>query len=204
MLFSRVFDGEQSIRLATNMPTGYLGKGALASDIRWVDANRSQFKFAFRLVSSTYTSDVHLHKFFAHCETTLVTPPEVDKKSLRSTAKISPNQHQNGNVSNGDDVTTAAAGAAGAKSDMLTKLKVTSMFVLSMINLQENICFEFCGVALVMGRVTCVQTVGPALLDVVNLVPRGFCAVAKQEIPSDIIKVSLFSKTVAVQVQISF
>ena len=128
-----MFDGEQSIRLATNMPNGYLGKGALASDIRWVDANRQQFKFSFRLVSSTYTCDQHLHKFFAHCSTSLMTSAEASKKrGSGSKTSVASASQLNGSVSNCDDVaksevTTAAnvAGAAGAKTEMLNKLKVT-------------------------------------------------------------------------------
>ena len=66
----RINDGEQAIKISVNLPTGYLGKGAMTSDIRWVDTNKPLFKFSVRLCSTIYTEDQHLHRFFTHCSQT--------------------------------------------------------------------------------------------------------------------------------------
>lgn len=71
----RVNVGEHTIRVASNLPSGYLsfeslglGKGSVGPDVRWIDGGRPLFRFGLLLMSTIYTKDPHLHNFFTHCQ----------------------------------------------------------------------------------------------------------------------------------------
>ncbi|XP_037081413.1 LOW QUALITY PROTEIN: dedicator of cytokinesis protein 9-like [Pollicipes pollicipes] len=63
----------QTVAVASYLPAGYLaveplglGKGYAGPGIHWVDGQKPLFKVTFRLVSTVYTTDQHLHNFFLH------------------------------------------------------------------------------------------------------------------------------------------
>ncbi|XP_043189264.1 dedicator of cytokinesis protein 9-like isoform X2 [Amphibalanus amphitrite] len=63
----------QTVAVAAHLPPGYLaveplglGRGYAGPEIRWVDGQKPLFKVTFRLVSTIYTLDQHLHNFFLH------------------------------------------------------------------------------------------------------------------------------------------
>ncbi|XP_069049551.1 dedicator of cytokinesis protein 11 isoform X4 [Lepisosteus oculatus] len=64
---------EQQLPVSANLPAGYLcdksGDSRKTSpDIRWVDNAKPLFKVRTNVVSTIYTQDTHLHKFFQHCQ----------------------------------------------------------------------------------------------------------------------------------------
>ncbi|KAI0241477.1 Dedicator of cytokinesis protein 9 [Lamellibrachia satsuma] len=98
----RVNVGDQAVRVAINLPPGYLqheqlglGKGNVGPDVRWVDSGRPLFKFNLGLVSTIYTKDQHLHNFFAHCQKMMSQPSlaadfETNNKLKHDPATTSP------------------------------------------------------------------------------------------------------------------
>ncbi|XP_069468948.1 dedicator of cytokinesis protein 11 isoform X2 [Ambystoma mexicanum] len=70
----RVIFSEQQLSVSANLPAGYLSHNESDSkrmncDIKWVDGAKPLFKFKSHLESTIYTQDMHLHKFFHHCQT---------------------------------------------------------------------------------------------------------------------------------------
>uniref|UniRef100_T1J4R8 Dedicator of cytokinesis protein 9 n=1 Tax=Strigamia maritima TaxID=126957 RepID=T1J4R8_STRMM len=66
---------EHTLPVASHLPSGYLsvepfglGRGFSGPEIRWVDNQKQLFRVDFRLVSTIYTKDQHLHNFFAHMQ----------------------------------------------------------------------------------------------------------------------------------------
>ncbi|XP_078544670.1 dedicator of cytokinesis protein 11 isoform X1 [Lissotriton helveticus] len=69
----RIVSSEQQLPVSANLPPGYLSHNDPDSkrvncDIKWVDGSKPLFKFKSHLESTIYTQDVHLHKFFHHCQ----------------------------------------------------------------------------------------------------------------------------------------
>ncbi|XP_046338287.2 dedicator of cytokinesis protein 9-like isoform X11 [Haliotis rufescens] len=74
----RISVGERTIKVAVNLPPGYLNSESLGlgrgvsknsgPDIKWVEGGRSLFKLGIRLMSTIYTQDQHLHNFFQQCQ----------------------------------------------------------------------------------------------------------------------------------------
>ncbi|XP_014666695.1 PREDICTED: dedicator of cytokinesis protein 9-like [Priapulus caudatus] len=86
--------GEHSICVAQELPAGYLtsdpqsfGKGYAGPIIKWVDNSRPVFKASLRLLSTVYTKDVHLQKFFSHCEKLEDSADPVDKSETVNLVK---------------------------------------------------------------------------------------------------------------------
>ncbi|XP_028923396.1 dedicator of cytokinesis protein 11 isoform X2 [Ornithorhynchus anatinus] len=70
----RIITFEQQLPVSANLPHGYLGFNELESrrqpsvDIKWVDGAKPLLKIRSHLESTIYTQDLHLHKFFHHCQ----------------------------------------------------------------------------------------------------------------------------------------
>ncbi|XP_075797269.1 dedicator of cytokinesis protein 11 isoform X2 [Pelodiscus sinensis] len=69
----RIITLEQHLPVSANLPPGYLGLGDMESrkpsvDAKWVDGAKPLFKIKIHLESTIYTQDLHLHKFFQHCQ----------------------------------------------------------------------------------------------------------------------------------------
>ncbi|XP_047440248.1 dedicator of cytokinesis protein 11 isoform X2 [Mugil cephalus] len=64
----------QSLKLqlpvAANLPAGYLCQDTRKSqpDIKWVENSKTLFKVRSHVASTIYPQDLHLHKFFQHCQ----------------------------------------------------------------------------------------------------------------------------------------
>uniref|UniRef100_A0A3P9MZP8 Dedicator of cytokinesis 11 n=1 Tax=Poecilia reticulata TaxID=8081 RepID=A0A3P9MZP8_POERE len=63
----RMQSSELQLPVAAALPAGYLQKRNL-SDIKWVENAKSLFKVKSRVASTIYPQDLHLHKFFQHCQ----------------------------------------------------------------------------------------------------------------------------------------
>ncbi|OBS67124.1 hypothetical protein A6R68_04338, partial [Neotoma lepida] len=79
LLFTFYHDGrvttfEQQLPVSANLPPGYLNVNDAESrrqsnaDIKWVDGAKPLLKIKSHLESTIYTQDLHVHKFFHHCQ----------------------------------------------------------------------------------------------------------------------------------------
>ncbi|XP_035004387.1 dedicator of cytokinesis protein 11 isoform X1 [Hippoglossus stenolepis] len=61
---------ELQLSVAATLPTGYLCQDTRKSqpDIKWVENAKSLFKVRTHVASTIYAQDLHLHKFFQHCQ----------------------------------------------------------------------------------------------------------------------------------------
>ncbi|CAN9509721.1 unnamed protein product [Ophioblennius macclurei] len=61
---------ELQIPVAATLPAGYLCQDTKKSqpDIKWVENAKTLFKVRTRVASTIYPQDLHLHKFFQHCQ----------------------------------------------------------------------------------------------------------------------------------------
>ncbi|XP_051923803.1 dedicator of cytokinesis protein 11 isoform X1 [Hippocampus zosterae] len=68
----RMQSTELQLPVAVTLPAGYLGQDSRKSqpDIKWVENAKPLFKMRSRVVSTIYAQDLHLHKFFLHCQLT--------------------------------------------------------------------------------------------------------------------------------------
>ncbi|XP_029329284.1 dedicator of cytokinesis protein 11 isoform X1 [Mus caroli] len=70
----RVITLEQQLPVSANLPPGYLNVNDAESrrqsnaDIKWVDGAKPLLKIKTHLESTIYTQDLHVHKFFHHCQ----------------------------------------------------------------------------------------------------------------------------------------
>ncbi|XP_019724229.1 dedicator of cytokinesis protein 11 isoform X2 [Hippocampus comes] len=66
----RMQSTELQLPVAVTLPAGYLGQDTRKSqpDIKWVENAKPLFKMRSRVVSTIYAQDLHLHKFFLHCQ----------------------------------------------------------------------------------------------------------------------------------------
>ncbi|XP_031228246.1 dedicator of cytokinesis protein 11 [Mastomys coucha] len=70
----RVITLEQQLSVSANLPPGYLNVNDAESrrqsnaDIKWVDGAKPLLKIKTHLESTIYTQDLHVHKFFHHCQ----------------------------------------------------------------------------------------------------------------------------------------
>ncbi|XP_077399653.1 dedicator of cytokinesis protein 11 isoform X1 [Vanacampus margaritifer] len=66
----RMHSTELQLPVAASLPSGYLGQDTKKSqpDIKWVENAKPLFKMRSRVVSTIYAQDLHLHKFFLHCQ----------------------------------------------------------------------------------------------------------------------------------------
>ncbi|XP_007507834.1 dedicator of cytokinesis protein 11 isoform X2 [Monodelphis domestica] len=70
----RVITFEQQLPVSANLPPGYLSLADPESrrqpniDIKWVDGAKPLLKIKTHLESTIYTQDLHVHKFFRHCQ----------------------------------------------------------------------------------------------------------------------------------------
>uniref|UniRef100_A0A8C5B940 Dedicator of cytokinesis 11 n=1 Tax=Gadus morhua TaxID=8049 RepID=A0A8C5B940_GADMO len=59
---------EIQLPASATLQPGYLGADRSQPDIKWVENAKPLFKVRTRLASTIYTQDLHLHKFFQHCQ----------------------------------------------------------------------------------------------------------------------------------------
>uniref|UniRef100_A0A7N8YPM1 Dedicator of cytokinesis 11 n=1 Tax=Mastacembelus armatus TaxID=205130 RepID=A0A7N8YPM1_9TELE len=61
---------ELQLPVAATLPAGYLCQDTRKSqpDIKWVENAKTLFKVRTHVVSTIYAQDLHLHKFFQHCQ----------------------------------------------------------------------------------------------------------------------------------------
>ncbi|XP_068164796.1 dedicator of cytokinesis protein 11 isoform X2 [Antennarius striatus] len=61
---------ETQLPVAATLPPGYLCQDTRKSqpDIKWVENGKTLFKVRVHLASTIYAQDLHLHKFFQHCQ----------------------------------------------------------------------------------------------------------------------------------------
>ncbi|XP_047699119.1 dedicator of cytokinesis protein 11 isoform X3 [Prionailurus viverrinus] len=70
----RIITFEQQLPVSANLPPGYLNVNDAESrrqsnvDIKWVDGAKPLLKIKSHLESTVYTQDLHVHKFFHHCQ----------------------------------------------------------------------------------------------------------------------------------------
>ncbi|XP_061665045.1 dedicator of cytokinesis protein 11 [Syngnathoides biaculeatus] len=66
----RMQSAEAQLPVAAALLPGYLGRdtGKSHSDIKWVENAKPLFRMRSRVASTIYTQDLHLHKFFVHCQ----------------------------------------------------------------------------------------------------------------------------------------
>ncbi|XP_053748101.1 dedicator of cytokinesis protein 11 isoform X5 [Panthera pardus] len=70
----RIITLEQQLPVSANLPPGYLNvndaesRRQLNVDIKWVDGAKPLLKIKSHLESTIYTQDLHVHKFFHHCQ----------------------------------------------------------------------------------------------------------------------------------------
>uniref|UniRef100_A0A8C6DFD5 Dedicator of cytokinesis 11 n=1 Tax=Moschus moschiferus TaxID=68415 RepID=A0A8C6DFD5_MOSMO len=70
----RIITLEQQLPVSANLPPGYLNLNDAESrrqsnvDIKWVDGAKPLLKIKSHLESTIYTQDLHVHKFFQHCQ----------------------------------------------------------------------------------------------------------------------------------------
>ncbi|XP_050528941.1 dedicator of cytokinesis protein 9 isoform X2 [Daktulosphaira vitifoliae] len=88
---SRLNIDMKALPVAINLPAGYLsvqplglGQGYCGPEINWIDGQKLLFSFKFHLLSSVYSSDIHMQNLFLHSErlenskTTSIIPPETE------------------------------------------------------------------------------------------------------------------------------
>ncbi|KAK7882574.1 hypothetical protein WMY93_028748 [Mugilogobius chulae] len=80
----RLATQEFNISVSSNLPPGYLGIKEAASntkssaDVKWVDGGKAIFRVSTNVISTVYTQDLHLNRFFQQCqkrELDLSSPP---------------------------------------------------------------------------------------------------------------------------------
>ncbi|KAL2096343.1 hypothetical protein ACEWY4_008491 [Coilia grayii] len=79
----RLSSQEFNVSVSCSLPPGYLaikepGSSKNGSDLKWVDGGKPIFKLATQVLSTVYTQDPHLNRFFQQCqkrETELSQPP---------------------------------------------------------------------------------------------------------------------------------
>uniref|UniRef100_A0A665W9E6 Dedicator of cytokinesis 11 n=1 Tax=Echeneis naucrates TaxID=173247 RepID=A0A665W9E6_ECHNA len=59
---------ELQLSVAATLPAGYLCQDARKPDIKWVENAKTLFKVRTHVASTIYAQDLHLHKFFQHCQ----------------------------------------------------------------------------------------------------------------------------------------
>ncbi|XP_061264353.1 dedicator of cytokinesis protein 11 isoform X5 [Bos javanicus] len=70
----RIITLEQQLPVSANLPPGYMNLNDAESrrqpnvDIKWVDGAKPLLKIKSHLESTIYTQDLHVHKFFQHCQ----------------------------------------------------------------------------------------------------------------------------------------
>ncbi|XP_077467386.1 dedicator of cytokinesis protein 10 isoform X2 [Stigmatopora argus] len=69
----RLSSQEFSISVSSNLPPGYLGLKEAnntknGADVKWVDGAKAIFKVSTNVVSTVYTQDPHLNRFFQQCQ----------------------------------------------------------------------------------------------------------------------------------------
>ncbi|XP_070114390.1 dedicator of cytokinesis protein 11 isoform X5 [Equus przewalskii] len=70
----RIITFEQQLPVSANLPPGYLNLNDAESrrqsnvDVKWVDGAKPLLKIKSHLESTIYTQDLHVHKFFHHCQ----------------------------------------------------------------------------------------------------------------------------------------
>ncbi|KAJ8337720.1 hypothetical protein SKAU_G00366860 [Synaphobranchus kaupii] len=69
----RIQSSELQLPVSANLPPGYLWDKnqdckKSAPDIKWVENGKPLFKVRTHVASTIYTQDLHLHKFFQHCQ----------------------------------------------------------------------------------------------------------------------------------------
>ncbi|XP_046891317.1 dedicator of cytokinesis protein 10 isoform X2 [Hypomesus transpacificus] len=69
----RLSSQEFSIPVSCNLPAGYLalkepGSTKNGSEVKWVDGGKPIFKVATNVLSTVYTQDAHLNRFFQQCQ----------------------------------------------------------------------------------------------------------------------------------------
>ncbi|KAJ8368388.1 hypothetical protein SKAU_G00084160 [Synaphobranchus kaupii] len=70
----RLASQEYSVPISSVLPQGYLltkesGSGKNGTDVKWVDGGKAIFKVATHVLSTVYTQDPHLNRFFQECQT---------------------------------------------------------------------------------------------------------------------------------------
>ncbi|XP_058489486.1 dedicator of cytokinesis protein 10 isoform X4 [Solea solea] len=69
----RLSSQEFSVPVSCNLPPGYLSikdasSSKSAADVKWVDGGKSIYKVSTNVVSTVYTQDLHLNRFFQQCQ----------------------------------------------------------------------------------------------------------------------------------------
>ncbi|XP_035263368.1 dedicator of cytokinesis protein 11 isoform X2 [Anguilla anguilla] len=69
----RLQSSELQLSVSASLPAGYLWDKAQdskksAPDVKWVENGKPLFKVRTHVASTIYTQDLHLHKFFQHCQ----------------------------------------------------------------------------------------------------------------------------------------
>ncbi|CAJ1065465.1 dedicator of cytokinesis protein 10 isoform X3 [Xyrichtys novacula] len=69
----RLVSQEFSVSVSCNLPPGYLaikeaGNTKNGADVKWVDGGKAIFKVSTHVVSTVYTQDPHLNRFFQQCQ----------------------------------------------------------------------------------------------------------------------------------------
>uniref|UniRef100_A0A3Q2Q471 Dedicator of cytokinesis 11 n=1 Tax=Fundulus heteroclitus TaxID=8078 RepID=A0A3Q2Q471_FUNHE len=66
----RMQSSELQLPVAATLPAGYLAQDSRKSqpDIKWVENAKPLFKVKTNVASTIYPQDLHLHKFFQHCQ----------------------------------------------------------------------------------------------------------------------------------------
>ncbi|XP_047241693.1 dedicator of cytokinesis protein 11 isoform X2 [Girardinichthys multiradiatus] len=72
----RMQSSELQLPVAATLPAGYLCQDSRKSqpDIKWVENAKPLFKVKTHVASTIYPQDLHLHKFFQHCQLMKTTP----------------------------------------------------------------------------------------------------------------------------------
>uniref|UniRef100_A0A3P8W727 Dedicator of cytokinesis 10 n=1 Tax=Cynoglossus semilaevis TaxID=244447 RepID=A0A3P8W727_CYNSE len=67
----RLWSQEVNIPVSSNLPPGYLTmkeSNKIGADMKWVDGGKTIFKVSTNVVSTVYTQDPHLNRFFHQCQ----------------------------------------------------------------------------------------------------------------------------------------
>uniref|UniRef100_A0A7N9ATF4 Dedicator of cytokinesis 10 n=1 Tax=Mastacembelus armatus TaxID=205130 RepID=A0A7N9ATF4_9TELE len=64
----RLSSQEFNIPVSCNLPPGYLAIKENGADVKWVDGGKAIFKVTTNVVSTVYTQDPHLNRFFQQCQ----------------------------------------------------------------------------------------------------------------------------------------
>ncbi|XP_077444428.1 dedicator of cytokinesis protein 11 isoform X2 [Stigmatopora argus] len=75
----RMQSTELQLPVAATLPSGYLGQDTKKPDLKWVENAKLLFKMRSRVASTIYAQDLHLHKFFLHCQ--LMSSASEDKQA---------------------------------------------------------------------------------------------------------------------------